>query len=281
MSSPNRVVLGIDAAWTIQNPSGVSLVAEYEGRWRLLCADHSYSNFVRRAGGRKFEEFPPVGSPPIAQSLLEAAQAIANGPVSLVTIDIPLSHQPITGRRVSDNSISSHFGACGCGTHTPNDNRPGQISEKLRNDFMLAGYPLITGGGTLSGLRGVAEVYPHPALLSLVASAYRLPYKCSKVRSYWPGTDAHTRRENLLAIWEEIINASSDGGGPHIDGVREHIRPEISNFGTQAKAFEDKIDAVVCAWVGICILQGMADPFGDHESAIWVPRKFCQNAGSQ
>jgi predicted RNase H-like nuclease len=273
MSCPTRVVLGIDAAWTTQNPSGVALVANYEGRWCLLCVDHSYSNFVQRAGGGRFEERPPTGVAPNARSLLDTAHAIANHPVDLVTIDIPLSRQPIFGRRVSDNCISSHFGACGCGTHTPNENRPGKVSEMLRNDFSAAGYPLITEYNYTGELRGIAEVYPHPALLSLVDCNYRLPYKCSKVRSYWPGAEPCSRRENLRGIWEKIINSFSNCQGPHIDGVHEQIRPDFSNFGTRAKAFEDKIDAVVCAWVGVCLLEGLAEPFGDHESAIWVPKK--------
>jgi predicted RNase H-like nuclease len=37
------------------------------------------------------------------------------------------------------------------------------------------------------------------------------------------------------------------------------------------KAFEDKLDAIICAWVGICTLDGRAQPYGDAESAIWIP----------
>ena len=37
------------------------------------------------------------------------------------------------------------------------------------------------------------------------------------------------------------------------------------------KAFEDQLDAVVCAWVGVCALEGRARAYGDAESAIWVP----------
>lgn len=41
--------------------------------------------------------------------------------------------------------------------------------------------------------------------------------------------------------------------------------------GAALKAFEDKLDAIVCAWVGICVIEHRATPFGDHDSAIWVP----------
>ena len=34
---------------------------------------------------------------------------------------------------------------------------------------------------------------------------------------------------------------------------------------------EDALDAVVCAWVGVCALEGRAKAYGDPDSAIWVP----------
>lgn len=37
------------------------------------------------------------------------------------------------------------------------------------------------------------------------------------------------------------------------------------------KAFEDMLDAVVCAWVGVRVLAGTAQPFGDEDAAIWIP----------
>lgn len=40
----------------------------------------------------------------------------------------------------------------------------------------------------------------------------------------------------------------------------------------QLKAFEDKLDAIICAWAGICVFEGTAVPFGDDTSAIWIPR---------
>jgi hypothetical protein len=33
-----------------------------------------------------------------------------------------------------------------------------------------------------------------------------------------------------------------------------------------------RFDAIVCAWVGATIVEGVAEPFGDEYSAIWIPR---------
>ena len=46
---------------------------------------------------------------------------------------------------------------------------------------------------------------------------------------------------------------------------------ELGASGAKVKAYEDALDAAVCAWVAICALRGRAKPFGDHQSAIWVP----------
>jgi predicted RNase H-like nuclease len=42
--------------------------------------------------------------------------------------------------------------------------------------------------------------------------------------------------------------------------------------GVALKAYEDALDAIVCAWVGVCALEGRATPLGNELSAIWVPR---------
>jgi hypothetical protein len=39
------------------------------------------------------------------------------------------------------------------------------------------------------------------------------------------------------------------------------------------KPLEDTIDAIVAAWVGTTILENAAEPFGDEDSAIWIPKQ--------
>ena len=59
---------------------------------------------------------------------------------------------------------------------------------------------------------------------------------------------------------------------PKVEGVAEMMPvPSTAAKGAALKAFEDKLDAIVCAWVGICVIEGRATPFGDQDSAIWVP----------
>jgi predicted RNase H-like nuclease len=42
--------------------------------------------------------------------------------------------------------------------------------------------------------------------------------------------------------------------------------------GRALKAYEDQLDAVVCAYVAIAALEGRAESYGDDVSAIWVPK---------
>lgn len=255
-----RVILGIDAAWSLTQPSGVA-VAVHEGeRWRLLAVEASYSCFINGRSDAK-----PAGSSPDAGALLSAAADKAGAAVDLVAIDMPLSRLPITERRPSDNLISRAYGARHCSTHSPSSVWPGAISNRLRAAFTDAGYPLLTADVQSPGL---IEVYPHPALVELAQAPRRLPYKTQNVAKYWPAVSPAERRTCLLDQWAQIIRLLDT----KVEGVAEMMPvPSTAAKGAALKAFEDKLDAIVCAWVGICVIEGRATPFGDQDSAIWVP----------
>lgn len=223
----------------------------------------SYSCFINGKSHLK-----PAGSSPNARNLLSAAADKAGAPVDLVAIDMPLSCIPITGRRVSDNAISSVYGSRHCATHSPSSVWPGVISDQLRAAFTDAGYPLLTGEISSPGL---IEVYPHPALVELAQAPKRLPYKAQKIGKYWPDVALAKRRSLLLDQWSYIIGLLDK----EIEGVSDLMPPPPSTTrGGALKAFEDRLDAIVCAWVGICVIEHRARPFGDHDSAIWVPTEY-------
>lgn len=57
-----------------------------------------------------------------------------------------------------------------------------------------------------------------------------------------------------------------------IEGVAAALpKPALDWRGYEMKAFEDSLDAVMCAWVGTCVVESKARPYGDMESAIWIP----------
>lgn len=259
-----RVVLGIDAAWTQQEPSGVALIADKGSGWMLIEAAASYAAFLD-AGGAAAPVLRHRGSIANAGSLIAAAKEKAGAIVDVVAVDMPLSITPIVGRRASENVISTLYGARHASTHTPSVTRPGKLSDELREGFERIGYPLTVKDPVSPAL---LEVYPHPALIELAAADRRLPYKQSKIRKYWPDMAPLARRANLLRTWSDIVGLLD----VEISGVADALPlPPMDARGYELKAFEDALDAVICAWVGACALTGKARAYGDESSAIWVP----------
>ncbi|MQW88344.1 DUF429 domain-containing protein [Sinorhizobium saheli] len=240
------------------------MIADKGSCWVLIEAAASYAAFLG-AGGDAAPILRHRGSVPDAGSLTATAKEKAGAIVDVVAVDMPLSLTPIVGRRVSDNMISSMYGARHASTHTPSATRPGKLSDELRVAFEGEGYPL-----AVSELYPPAllEVYPHPALIELAAADRRLPYKQSKIRKYWPDESPVARRANLLRTWSDIVGLLN----AEICGVKDALPlPPMDARGYELKAFEDALDAVVCAWVGACALTGRARAYGDKDSAIWVP----------
>lgn len=267
-----RTVLGIDAAWTLTNPSGVALAVENQNSWRVVAAATSYQRFHALADVGLVAEERPTGSSPNACALLASASVLSGRPVDLVAIDMPLARSPIVGRRNSDNAVSKAYGGRSCGTHSPSADRPGRISDDLRESFEVVGYPLRTDyplRTNAASLVGVIEVYPHPALVELVGATKRLPYKYSNRRKYWPFVDQSERRSLLYQQWNQIVGKLES----EITGVAVALpRLKLDASGWEMKAYEDALDAIICAWVAICALEERAAPFGDENSAIWIPR---------
>lgn len=259
------VVLGIDAAWTVSQPSGVALVAKRQAAWQMVALSPTYQDFHTRAADTLGQEHSPDSFRPDAAALLASSKKLCGHWVSLVAIDMPLARQPIVGRRPSDDAVSRAYGARKCGTHSPSATRPGRISDELTAGFANAGYPLQT---TSISSPGLIEVYPHPALVQLSFASERLPYKVSKASRYWPKSTTAERRILLLQEWARIVELLD----AEIEGVAGALPPpDNGSRGSELKSYEDMLDAVVCCWVGICALEGRANPFGDQESAIWIP----------
>jgi predicted RNase H-like nuclease len=256
-----RSVIGIDAAWTTRNPSGVAVAVDDGSGWRLLAAAPSFAAFHALAGSAPTPAFH-------AERLLADAASLAGTAPSLVAIDMPLMEGLISARRVSDNAISSTYGARGAGTHSPSALRPGPLAVDMLSALTRAGYPLIchyplTGPGTV-------EVYPHPALIELTGAPRRLPYKAQNRGKYWPLLTAAARRDALIEQWRAIV-AALDAVLPG-SAARLPLPPATAPL-RDLKAYEDTLDAIVCAWVATAVLDGLAHPHGDAESAIWVPMR--------
>lgn len=272
-------VLGIDAAWTEKNPSGVALVCGSSDDWTCRALAPSYASFLASCQGTpvNWAKDKPTGGRPDVAALLGASRGLLGGkcPVAVVALDIPISKSPITGRRLADDQLSAAFGARGCAAHSPNSRRPGAIGRTLSDGLAASGYTIAATETPAGTPHRAIEVYPHPALLRLLQADYRVPYKAGKSRRYWPNADATQRRANLLRQMAEIggeLNARIRGAEPVLQ-----ILAGATSFA-QLKRFEDAIDALICAWCGIRYLAGQAMAYGDEAAAIWVPEESGRNA---
>ncbi len=258
-------VLGIDAAWTARNPSGVALVEVKGSRPLAIAAAPSYEAFVR---GEMDWQARHSGDFCDAAALLEAARRLTPLPVRCVSVDMALSRTAITGRRAADNLVSSAFGAAWCGTHSPNPSRPGEVSLRLVRQFEELGFPLATTAPRSSD-RALIEVHPHAALVRLTREKKRLPYKVSRLRQYHPNAPAGERKVRLLRTWRRIAR-SLEGV---VEGAGAFLPADLASFRvSRLKAVEDTLDALICTWIGAEFVRKKAEAFGDEDAAIWVPR---------
>ena len=262
-------LLGIDAAWTPQEPSGISLLSGDEASgWCCVGLAPSYQAFLDLAAGTPVDwRARPIGGPIDAERLLAAARGLTASSIEVIAIDMPLSTSPITRRRAADRCISQRFGARGASTHSPSAERPGPLSDSLRADFATHGFSLATAHGP-NRTPALIEVYPHVSLLDLTGAEYRLPYKVTRSYKYWPGTSPTERTRRLLAELASILQHLSG----RLDGIRLELpaAADVASF-EELKRYEDALDSLVCAWSALCYRRQEAHPCGDNTAAIWYP----------
>ena len=264
-------VLGIDAAWTAHQPSGIALVQNTATGWSSLAVAPSYEAFIGQASGQAWDpQQKATGSRPNPAELLQASKKITGAEVSCVSVDMPLATSPITRRRAADTAISSRFGPKGCAVHSPSAERPGAIADQLRADFAALGYSLHTSGSDPAAA-ALIECYPHVALLALLSRVYRVPYKMSRSGQYWKAEQL-SRSERIERLLEQF-QAIKARLAEHINGI-PHFIPAPSEVTTLAslKPVEDMLDGLICAWLGIEHLEGRTVGLGDDTAAIWVPQ---------
>lgn len=260
-------VLGVDAAWTSTEPSGVAL---------LKCDSLNNIEIIRV--GRSYEEFchgklewdqTVTGSPPDFLKLIKSCRN-DNINVQVIALDIHLSPVDIVGRRGAENKISSVYGKYGAATHSPTPKRPGKIASTVFQQLEELGF-----NWKVERINAPTfiEVYPHVAIIELLGYDYRLPYKIQKKNKYWADIPASQRLPKAISKLNELkdkialkINNVHDFV-PHLDP--DHVYP--IKF---LKGYEDVLDALICGLVGCYYIDNKVNSFGDEAGMIWVPRKI-------
>jgi predicted RNase H-like nuclease len=240
--------MGIDLAWRSEkNPSGGAVL-----RGDRQCA-------------RLMDLTASLASCPAVLSYIEN-HATAS---TYVAIDAPLIIPNKTGQRPCETSIGKRYSARHASCHSSNLSLyPQAASVHLASQLASRGFRHAPDLAHPESQRVMLEVYPHPALLEL----FRLPsiIKYKKVNIAW-------KRSGQRELQERIKELSLFA--PPLEST-----PRLSEFlaanmnllrGAALKANEDKLDAIVCAYIayyywfwgpcGTCL-------FGDLDSGyIIVP----------
>ncbi len=267
------LVLGIDAAWTVKNCSGVALLHCSDRSDEIIAVAPSYEGLTKLADGVEVNWRTKEAVEPDIGRLLECASVLGKAKVGaskidIVAIDMPMSLAPIIGRRDADQKVSQKFGGRGASVHSPSANRPGRCGEILAEGFIEAGFTLATGAKTSGDGPHLVEVFPLAALVQLMNLQFRPPYKVTKRYSEWRGLAQEKRLDELYSEWRKILTALKF----EIPDLKFDLpeRSSVSSYRS-LKPYEDALDAIICAWVGACFLRGRAGSFGDHDAAIWIP----------
>ncbi len=263
-----RYVLGVDAAWTEGNPSGVALlrIDEEKKRIQLVKAARSYQEFCNENEINWSQS--ATGTAPDFKTLLKYCED-NKWRIALVALDIPLSPKAIRGRRVADEEISRKYGGRGASTHSPSETRPGQLSSDIYQQLLKCGF---SWARNLQCIRpSFIEVYPHVAIIELFDYTYRVPYKVEKRSKYWPTDKPEDRLSkivsNIYGLKGKLIEHIDDIGN-YLPEIDENIRRPVI-----LKGYEDMLDAVISALAGCYFMKKCAKPFGDNNGVIWVPKK--------
>ncbi|GAA1558786.1 DUF429 domain-containing protein [Kribbella lupini] len=160
-----------------------------------------------------------------------------------VAFDAPIVVTNATGHRPCERLISQYYGRFGASCHAANTTNPsfanGSRALRLIEALNLSLDP--------KAARRAAEVYPHPAIVTLFNLPRILQYKAKPGRDF---PHLHQEMLRLATYVESLVNASP----PLLvktNPAWQHLRQALAQATRKAdlKRVEDALDSVVCAYI--------------------------------
>ncbi|MBE9054617.1 DUF429 domain-containing protein [Sphaerospermopsis sp. LEGE 08334] len=214
--------IGIDLGWKSQ-PSGLCCLELIDGKLQLLNLDRQES---------------------IADILTWIDQIIKPEEPGIIAVDAPTLIPNSTGSRLPDKLSHKYFGKYHAGCYPANQNLA--FAERTINfglELESQGFVHAPKIEPQKPGRYQIEVFPHPAIVNLFGLEKILKYKKGKIQE---------RRLELIKLQnyiQEILPSIS----PHLCSsafICGLFPEQIPNTGRQLKETEDKLDSLICAYVG-------------------------------
>jgi predicted RNase H-like nuclease len=220
--------IGIDLAWSPRNRSGAAVVRG------------------DAAGGSLIETALLGDVDEIAAYIAHHAQPGS----MLVAVDAPLCVPNQSGRRPAEAELGRVFGRYEAGAHPANRRLLGRYcGGAVRGEVLVAALeamgiayaPAIAAG---AAARTVTEVYPHAAMIGLFGLERTLKYKVGRRRSRATRLEAWRHyQQHMLALY---------GAEPALHGHAPLLAQDVAPLhGRALKAYEDQVDALLCAYIAL------------------------------
>lgn len=224
MSFVTNLFLGVDLAWqSDRNHTGIAVLSGDTGSAELVSVQGAWS----------------------VSEVFEFIRSHASEN-TVIAIDAPLIIRNTTGQRRCETEIGRRFGAYDASAHTSNLTLyPNAGSVRLVEMLASIGFahnPDPARDKHAPG-RFLFEVYPHPAHVALFARDKIIKYKKGKVAQKRAGLIEY---RNL--ILERLLGASPK---IHTNNLLDEIlsAPLEPLRGQALKQYEDKLDAIFCAYL--------------------------------
>lgn len=217
--------VGIDIAWSDNNPTGIAVIEGDRESGALISVE-----IVETDG-----------------EIVDFVEEIVGEDNALITVDAPLTVPNETGRRPAEDAVGKLFSKYDAGAHPANRKILSQWTGSIRGEDIVEKFeekdfdhnPYVS---RFEGSRKVMEVYPHPSMVALFDMDSILKYKNKPGRDYEFLYNEFRKYQQHI---KDLRNTEPSLKTP--DLVRKEVEGKI---GQELKAYEDKLDAVFCAYIG-------------------------------
>ena len=216
--------VGIDLAWSPRNGTGLAVAERQGARW-----------IVREA----------VSDLGTNREIVDLLLRHTGEQPAIVAIDAPLVVPYRTRGREGDRLITRMFGPYDAGVYPATRFYLGRYGGKriwdLVEDLERAGFRHDCRIAPGEPARQFFETYPHAATVALFGLRKTLKYTPREGRTYEARWRAFRELERHLR--------SLSGFRPAMAGIDAFIEPVRGLRGGRLKAYEDRLDAILCAYV--------------------------------